>query len=134
HQARDQYRHGERLRPWLFAIAARVRSDEYRRNGRVSADTEDCVNEDDPRVPVIGDGSESAAVEQAEVVTRVRQALDRLPESQRVIVHMHRYAGLTFPEIGQALGLSSGAVKLRAFRAYEQLRKQLRPILDGGSS
>jgi RNA polymerase sigma factor (sigma-70 family) len=33
HRARQQYRPGEPLRPWLFAIAARVRVDEYRRSG-----------------------------------------------------------------------------------------------------
>src|SRR5437763_11111786 len=37
HQFRAQYRQGEPLRPWLFAIAARVRSDEFRRNQRMSA-------------------------------------------------------------------------------------------------
>jgi RNA polymerase sigma-70 factor (ECF subfamily) len=135
HQARDQYRQGEPLRPWLFAIAARVRLDEYRRNGRMGTDAEDGVDEAGARLAAEVNGCNGApAFEQAEVVKRVREALDRLPQSQRVIVHMHRYVGLTFSEIGQALGLSPGAVKLRAFRAYEQLRKQLRPLLDGSAA
>ena len=132
HQARDQYRHGEPLRPWLFAIAARVRLDEYRRNGRMQTNQEKASNEANGH-PSAGDVSSahtsSANPEDAEVIERVRQALSQLPESQRIVVQLHRYGGLTFPQIGQALGLSAGAVKLRAFRAYEQLRKELRPLL-----
>jgi RNA polymerase sigma-70 factor (ECF subfamily) len=134
HQARDQYRHGEPLRPWLFAIAARVRIDEYRRTGRMQSNQEDAMAAGNGQGEV-SDGqpgqAPSPCVENAELVERVREALSQLPESQRIIVHLHRYTGLTFPEIGQALGLSAGAVKLRAFRAYEQLRKRLRPLWAG---
>ena len=56
---------------------------------------------------------------------RVRAALDRLAEPQRVVVHLHRFEGLGFAEIGRVLGISEGAAKLRAFRAYDALRKQL---------
>jgi RNA polymerase sigma factor (sigma-70 family) len=73
---------------------------------------------------------EPTAAEAAQVVERVRDALNKLPESQRIVVHMHRYVGLSFPEIGKALGISAGAVKIRAFRAYEQLRKLLRPLRE----
>jgi DNA-directed RNA polymerase specialized sigma24 family protein len=36
-------------------------------------------------------------------VARVREALERLPKSQRLIVHLHRYEGLTFGEIAELL-------------------------------
>ena len=63
-------------------------------------------------------------------IERVRAALEALPESQRAIVHLHRYEGLTFAEIARVLGTTEGAVKLRAFRAYERLRKQLRGAIE----
>src|SRR5436305_10251879 len=118
HQARDQYRDGEPLRPWLFAIAARVRLDEYRRNGRMQSNQEKANGVEHGRESAGGDlpgHAPPSNPENAEVVERVRQALSQLPESQRLVVQLHRYAGLTFPQIGQALGLSAGAVKLRAF-------------------
>jgi RNA polymerase sigma-70 factor (ECF subfamily) len=59
----------------------------------------------------------------------VRAALDRLPESQRTVIHLHRYEGMTFVEIAQVLGTTPGAVKLRAFRGYEQLRAELDGVL-----
>jgi len=64
---------------------------------------------------------------------RVRRALDALPESQRAVVHLHRYEGLTFAQVAAVLGTSEVAVRGRAFRAYGQLRKQLADLFDGGA-
>jgi RNA polymerase sigma factor (sigma-70 family) len=60
----------------------------------------------------------------------VRAALDRLPESQQTVVRLHRYERMTFGEIANLLGTTEGAVKQRAFRAYERLRELLAPIVD----
>jgi len=62
------------------------------------------------------------------VAEAVRRALDALPESQRTVIHLHRYEGLTFAEIAQVLGTTPGAVKLRAFRGYETLRITLQEL------
>src|SRR5262249_44477981 len=59
----------------------------------------------------------------------VREAIDRLPESQRAVLYLHRYEEMTFLEIAQALGTTEGAVKLRAFRAYETLRRDLAALV-----
>jgi len=121
HGAREHWRRGERLRPWVFTIAARVRIDWLRRKGRV---LEEQVDEEDlPHLAAPADAGDGfMARERAE---RVRAAVDSLGEPQRTIVHLHRFEGLTFSEIGRVLGISEGAAKLRAFRAYEQLRKLL---------
>ena len=37
--------------------------------------------------------------------------------------------GMTFAEIGEVLGTTAGAAKLRAFRGYETLRRQLKGLL-----
>ena len=125
HAARGSWRRGERLRPWLFTIAARVRLDWLRRRGRA----EEEIDEDAIAVPEPRDdpGEAAAAEERAE---RVRGALDSLPEPQRVVVHLHRFEGLSFGEIGRVLGISEGAAKLRAFRAYGQLRALLGDLVS----
>src|SRR5205807_4918364 len=38
HRARGEFRRGSRVRPWLFAIAARVRLDELRKRYRLAED------------------------------------------------------------------------------------------------
>ena len=132
HRARGDYRRGERVRPWIFAIAARVRLDEYRRRRRLSEDF-------DEEAQARGEGAAGGApaaelpeaeAEASEISAHVQAALAALPESQRTIVHLHRFEGLTFREIAAALGTTEGAVKLRAFRAYGRLRKQLGPIVE----
>ena len=62
--------------------------------------------------------------------TAVQAAIERLPESQRAVLYLHRYEEMTFAEIAQVLGTTEGAVKLRAFRAYEKLRVELVELLD----
>jgi RNA polymerase sigma-70 factor (ECF subfamily) len=44
-----------------------------------------------------------------------------------MIVHLHRFEELSFAEIGRVLGVSEGAARVRAFRAYARLREQLLP-------
>jgi RNA polymerase sigma-70 factor (ECF subfamily) len=123
HAAREAW-NGERLRPWAFTIAARVRGDWYRRQGRAELKIDgDEVVDPDPRSDP---GDALIAEERAE---RVRAALDRLPEPQRVVVHLHRFEGLSFAEVGKVLGISEGAAKLRAFRAYGQLRALLSDLV-----
>lgn len=128
HGARDRWRRGERLRPWVFTIAARVRYDWARRRGRAN---EGPLDDEDP--PAAVDAEEAAGSIARERAERVRAAIDGLSESQRTIVHLHRFEGLTFGEIGKILGISEGAAKLRAFRAYEQLRKVLLDLVAESS-
>ena len=59
-----------------------------------------------------------------------RDALDALPESQRAVIHLHRFEGMTFPQIAGVLGTSEVAVRGRAFRAYAQLRKQMTDLVE----
>jgi RNA polymerase sigma-70 factor (ECF subfamily) len=111
----------------VFTIAARVRVDWLRRSGKRGDEEEldgDILEDPDPtRQP----GALALEKERAE---RVRRALDRLPEPQRAVVHLHRFEGLDFAEIGKALGITEGAAKLRAFRAYAQLRTLLADLVS----
>jgi RNA polymerase sigma factor (sigma-70 family) len=130
HRARADYDASQPLRPWVFSIAARVRLDEYRRRKQIMEDLDDERME---RLPSgTADGPPASAPDNIETAQRAesfRVALDTLPESQRVIVHLHRFEGLTFAQIATALGSTEGAVKLRAFRAYEKLRISLRHLI-----
>ncbi|MCC7541870.1 MAG: RNA polymerase sigma factor [Deltaproteobacteria bacterium] len=127
HVARGTYRTGARLRPWVFAIAARVRLDELRRRYRLPPTADEDAIDEAVHVPATG---HAEAAERAELATRVRAAVEALPESQRVVVLLHRFEGLTFGEIGEALGVSEGAVRIRAFRAYDSLRAKLEDLVD----
>jgi RNA polymerase sigma-70 factor (ECF subfamily) len=127
HGARERYQRGAPVRPWLFTIAARVRVDELRRRYRLPTSV------DDADLDALPDnaGFDDEASDQADRDARVRAAIDALPASQRVVVHLHRFEGMTFGEIGAVLGAKEGAVRIRAFRAYETLRNALAPLMEG---
>ena len=121
HASRRQWRRGNGVRPWIFSIAAHVRADWLRSRGR------DATEPYDDEAMSSADSAEDpgAAAGRRERGERVRAALESLTEPQRIVVHLHRFEGLAFAEIGTILGISEGAAKLRAFRAYEELRKRL---------
>jgi len=128
HRARDTYRRDMRVAPWAFAIAARVRLDELRRRKRLAEDgDEEALARADEQLAVARD--DAAGPIDADVAELVRRAVDELPESQRVVIHLNRFEGLTFAEIARVLGTTEGAIKLRAFRAYGVLRSRLGPAL-----
>ncbi len=126
HASRASWRRGEKLRPWAFTIAARVRIDWLRRSGRRGEEEEldgDALADGDPAA----DPREVAlGKERAE---RVHAALAGLPEPQRVVVHLHRFEGMGFAEIGEVLGISEVAARVRAFRAYARLRTLLADLV-----
>jgi RNA polymerase sigma-70 factor (ECF subfamily) len=123
HGARRRWRRGERLRPWVFTIAARVRTDWLRRSGREEVLDDEAFSSLD--VP----GDPATAVLARERAERVWSALDSLSGPQRVVVHLHRFEELSFAEIGVVLGISESAAKLRAFRAYAELRRLLADLV-----
>ena len=51
----------------------------------------------------------------------VREALEKLPDNLRIVLILKEYGELNYKEIGRALGISEGNVKVRVFRARERL-------------
>ncbi len=56
-----------------------------------------------------------------ETKLEVQEALQKLPENMRTVVILKEYGELNYKEIGRILGISEGNVKVRVFRAREQL-------------
>ena len=131
HKARETYRPDMRVAPWAFAIAARVRLDEFRRRKRLAedGDEEALARADEAHA---AQTRERGALD-GDTADAVRRAVDALPESQRVVIHLNRFEEMTFAEIARVLGTTEGAIKLRAFRAYGTLRDALAPLAQGGT-
>jgi len=122
HRARGRFIPGAEVTPWAFAIARRLLIDQHRRGGReVLAPTDDDVSE----LLVSMDAGADELTIAKEVAVRLGEALQRLPENQRVAFELIKQDGLSVAEAAQVLGTTVAAVKLRAHRAYEALRAVL---------
>ncbi len=108
---------------WLYTIARNVYRKQWGREPveeRMGESTWKILEE----VPTPNATPQQARADQ-ELVEKIKQALDSLPESQREVVILHKYQGLSYPQIAQILGCSISSVKQKAFRAYQNLRQQL---------
>jgi DNA-directed RNA polymerase specialized sigma24 family protein len=58
----------------------------------------------------------------------LRQALDRLPYQDRLLLHLYFVLDLPVAEVAQVLGISPGAVKSRIHRVTRRLRPGLNTV------
>lgn len=123
HSARHTYRAGQPLLPWAYAIAHRVRIDNYRKRRRMSREIGVAVL---PEVPGRQEDQSSALA--------FDELLGTLPEGQREVLTMLKVDGLSVEEIARATCSTAGAVKQKAHRAYERLRDVLQGVTSGAVS
>jgi RNA polymerase sigma-70 factor (ECF subfamily) len=58
-------------------------------------------------------------------VFRIRQAVDALPEKQRLVFILSQYGDMRYSEIAELLGIPQGTVKSRMATAVDTLRRAL---------
>jgi len=127
HRARAAYVRGADPLPWIYSIAHRTFLDEARRKKRavvrvgegeelpeqqadLHGETED--RRDEPRVD-------------PELVRAALDALAELPQQQREAVVLTKLDGKSVAEAAEIAGTTIGAMKVRAHRGYEALRRIL---------
>jgi RNA polymerase sigma-70 factor (ECF subfamily) len=111
-QARHTYEAGRPLEPWLFAIARNVAADHSRKRW-----TRASWEELTPDLPERAAGDSPAAPPDIEGL------LTRLPAAQREAFAMLKLDGMSLEDAAGRAGVSVGALKVRAHRAYKALRK-----------
>jgi RNA polymerase sigma-70 factor (ECF subfamily) len=115
HRVRHTYRPDEPLLPWVYAIARRVRVDNYRRRQRIASR--------ETQVEVLPEPLDN--VEGTCHLPTFEDLVAELPDGQREVLTMLKVNGLSIEEVARATSSTVGAVKQRAHRAYERLRNLL---------
>ncbi len=100
---------------WIRRIATNVALDHLKTARREVALPDD-ISSRPPSDPALG----------GEVRDRIQRAFRELPARLRVVATLALVEEEPYEEIAEALGISLGAVKSRAFRAVRSLRKSLR--------
>ena len=120
----SSFRGDSKFSVWLYRIANNVCLDFLRSKSRrptVSLSTEDDDGEETQLD--IADESQSPELLLESSLTRdaVRRGLDSLPPDYKQILLLREIQGLSYEEIAAALGIESGTVKSRIFRARKRL-------------
>lgn len=115
HRVRHTYRPGEPLLPWIFAIARRVRVDDYRRRHRTE-------RREVPSAALENVRAQAMAAQPA-IVPSFAELIAPLPDSQREVLTMLKVNGLSIEEVARATSSTAGSVKQKVHRAYDRLRR-----------
>lgn len=117
------------LRPYIFRIARNRCYDELRRSGRLES-----MSLDDEPVELHISFTETHKQPAPDDLTHwlllemeVREALDRLPETQRQTLLLYSEEGMSYSEIADIMEVSIGTVKSRLYYAKKNLRGYIRP-------
>jgi RNA polymerase sigma-70 factor (ECF subfamily) len=116
----ERFKLGEKFFPWLYAIAANLARDHWRRQQHAAshADTFRQALKDNP-VIVTAEEERLACLLDAR---RVRVCMERLPQDYREALILRFHEGLSMADIGKALGISTSGAKMRISRGIEKLR------------
>ena len=117
HLARERFQLGSPARPWLTRILVNLVRDHLR--GTRLRPTSDLAPEE------LAAPESAPHHERAEAVSLTRSALAQLGPRQRKVVELHWLEERPFPEIASTLGEQVSTVKVRAHRAYKELRRAL---------
>ncbi len=118
HRARHDFREGTLLRPWLFTICLNLKREYFRKRARRPEAPLELDGRQDPATPAYD-------ILRTERAQTIRAAIQKLPPSQRDVIDLHWLQGIPFKEVAEIVGASVTAVKVRAHRGYERLRKTL---------
>jgi RNA polymerase sigma-70 factor (ECF subfamily) len=137
-RARRQFTGGSRVSTWLHRIAVNTALMKLRARRRKP---EDAIDDLLPAFTGTGLHAErfvswsepvDVALERQETREFVRRAIDRLPDSYRMVLLLRDIEGLDTEETARLLGLTPNAVKIRLHRARMALRTLIAPEMRRG--
>lgn len=111
------------FRTWMFHIARNVHHDHFRKAKSKSSDDleqwQDRLYQDENR---------QTEFQHDEEMELLAMALDRLPEDKREVLLLSKFHEKKYREIGEILGCTEGAVKVKVFRALQDLKEVYRKL------
>lgn len=103
---------------WMFRMARNVNYDHYNKYNKEANQTE--ISSIEYRLE--DESSLSAKMDKKDEVAQLSRAMRKLSPEKREVLILSKYKGIKFSEIGEILGCSEGAAKVKAHRALKDLR------------
>jgi RNA polymerase sigma-70 factor (ECF subfamily) len=119
-----RFRSGERFGPWIYRIATNLAIDAVRRRVRRG---EQSIDEE-----AVADFAVRPD-EFSGIAARIDDALESLPEMQRIVARLHLVEEFDHAEIAEMTGLSQGTVRSHLSYARRKLQEKLRDLYGGST-
>jgi RNA polymerase sigma factor (sigma-70 family) len=111
------------FKTWMFHIARNVNHDHFRKN-KINA--KDSLENWEERLG--SPENRSTQFQAEEEMLLLSMAMDKLPEDKREVLLLSKYEEKKYKEIGEILGCSESAVKVKVFRALQELKEVYRKL------
>ena len=120
---RTLFRGEGEFKTWMFHIARNVSHDHFRKKKVIARDSledwEDRVGSDENRL---------TEYQRDDEMNLLSQAMDRLPEDKREILLLSKYQEKKYKEIAELLDCTEASVKVKVFRALQELKELYREM------
>lgn len=123
YQKLSTLRDPRRFSGWLYVIAARLCLS-WQRKERLRTHAIDNVETSDTNSMALAKYADQRIRED------VRDTLENLPESERTVLTLHYFAGMTCEEIGRFMGTSRSAILNRLYRARRHLKQEMTQMIQ----
>jgi len=104
------------FRTWMFHIARNVKNDHFRKNKITHEKVEKWEDK------IKDEGNLMLEWQSEDEQRMLAIAMDKLPEDKREILLLSKYHEKKYKEIGEILGCTEGTVKVKVFRALQDLK------------
>ncbi len=129
----DQFKGSSSFFTWIYRIVFNLCIDHLRRVGRREAEFVDGRDDyleaaDASQSPLLAnlEGSDPFRVaRRREIGQRLREALEALPPYHQGVILMREWEGMSYEEMAQAMGVSTGTIMSRLFHARRKLQTAL---------
>ncbi len=129
YHAKDTYKPQAKFTTWLYIICKNTCLNTFRKNKPDIVSLDDCLELEEGKVNLqVADTHNLSPADQAlnnEQSLVVREAVNSLPEAQRIAVIFYRYDQLSYEEIAKIMNCSVKAVKSLLHRAKLHLKEKL---------
>lgn len=132
YRARQGYEPTAKLSTWIYQIANNLASNSRRMKGRrkevqfqLGTSGSQAIQLGEATLPEKSGMMPTRQLDKLELQERVQLALSELNERQRMVLLLHRFEGMSYADIADAMQLSKQAVKSLLSRAREKLRETL---------
>ncbi|MGB9664045.1 MAG: RNA polymerase sigma factor [Ignavibacteria bacterium] len=120
------FRRESSIYTWIYRITTNLSLNELKkrkiRNFFDYDEVEEWLFKDEKQSPEL-------SYRENELSNKIQEAINKLPEKQRIVFTLRYYDGLSYEEISEILGTSVGALKANYFHAVNKLQKELKDVL-----